>query len=73
MERFEKAKAAEAKLENIERVGSSHPDYDKIPELTKAAQNYRKGGMVTKANKGHMDFRKGGLVLSSMDNRKKKK
>ena len=32
-----------------------------------------KGGMVTKSRTGNMDFRKGGLLLSSVDNRKKKK
>ena len=37
------------------------------------SNNKNKGGMATKSNKGHMDYRKGGLVLSSMDNRKKKK
>ena len=40
---------------------------------TPPAKNLMRGGMATKSNKGHMDFRKGGLVLSSMDNRKKKK
>jgi hypothetical protein len=73
MARFEKAMEAEAKIKNIERVGPSHPDYDKLPSLNKAAEDYRKGGMVTKSNKGNMDYRKGGLVLSSIDNRKKKK
>jgi hypothetical protein len=38
-----------------------------------AMDNKNKGGMATKSNKGHMDYRKGGLVLSSIDNRKKKK
>ena len=38
-----------------------------------AKKNMMRGGMATKSNKGHMDYRKGGLVLSSMDNRKKKK
>ena len=37
------------------------------------SNNKNKGGMATKSNKGHTDYRKGGLVLSSMDNRKKKK
>jgi hypothetical protein len=32
-----------------------------------------KGGMVTKSRTGNMDYRKGGLLLSSVDNRKKKK
>ena len=36
-------------------------------------KNMMRGGMATKSNKGHTDYRKGGLVLSSMDNRKKKK
>ena len=38
-----------------------------------AKKNMMRGGMATKSNKGHTDYRKGGLVLSSMDNRKKKK
>lgn len=38
-----------------------------------AKKNMMRGGMATKSNKGHMDFRKGGLILSSVDNRKKKK
>ncbi len=32
-----------------------------------------KGGMVTKSRMGNMDYRQGGLILSSVDNRKKKK
>jgi 16S rRNA G966 N2-methylase RsmD len=32
-----------------------------------------KGGMVTKSRTGNMDYRQGGLILSSVDNRKKKK
>lgn len=32
-----------------------------------------KGGMVTKSRTGNMDYRQGGLLLSSVDNRKKKK
>ena len=32
-----------------------------------------KGGMVTKSRMGNMDYRQGGLLLSSVDNRKKKK
>jgi len=71
--RFEKAMAAQTKVENIERVGPSHPDYDKLKELRKAADAYNKGGLVTKSKTGHMDYRKGGLTLSSVDNRKKKK
>jgi hypothetical protein len=39
----------------------------------KKKKNMMRGGMATKSNKGHMDFRKGGLILSSVDNRKKKK
>ena len=73
MKRFEKAMAAQTKVENIERVGPSHPDYDKLKELRKAADAYNKGGLVTKSKTGHMDYRKGGLTLSSVDNRKKKK
>jgi len=73
MKRFEKAMEAERQVENIERVGPSHPDYDKLKELRKAAGDYNKGGMVTKSRTGNMDYRQGGLVLSSVDNRKKKK
>ena len=40
---------------------------------TPPAKKLMQGGMATKSNKGHMDFRKGGLILSSVDNRKKKK
>ena len=71
--KFEKAMEAQAKVDNIERVGESHPDYDKLKELRKAADAYNKGGLVTKSKTGHMDYRKGGLTLSSVDNRKKKK
>ena len=71
--RFEKAMAAQSKVDNIERVGPSHPDYDKLKELRQAADAYNKGGLVTKSKTGHMDYRKGGLTLSSVDNRKKKK
>ena len=71
--KFEKAMEAQRKVENIERVGDSHPDYDKLRELRKAADAYNKGGLVTKSKTGHMDYRKGGLTLSSVDNRKKKK
>ena len=38
-----------------------------------AKNKMMRGGMVTKSKTGHMDFRKGGLILSSVDNRKKKK
>ena len=38
-----------------------------------AMDNKNKGGMATKSSTGHMDYRKGGLILSSVDNRKKKK
>lgn len=73
MKRYEKAMAAQRKIDNIESVGDSHPDYDKLKELRKAADDYNKGGFVTKSKTGHMDYRKGGLTLSSVDNRKKKK
>ena len=73
MKRYAKAVAAQSQVENIERVGDSHPDWNKLKELRKAAQDYNKGGLVTKSKTGHMDYRKAGLTLSSVDNRKKKK
>ena len=39
----------------------------------KPPTNLNKGGMVMKSRTGNMDYRQGGLILSSVDNRKKKK
>lgn len=54
--------------EKRRKTGNNFHTIEKKPK-----KNMMRGGMATKSNKGHMDFRKGGLILSSVDNRKKKK
>jgi hypothetical protein len=60
------AKQKKARLAKEKRVAALKKKRD-------AKKNMMRGGMATKSNKGHMDYRNGGLILSSVDNRKKKK
>ena len=71
-------KAERLRMQAADRAENKKLDEKTLRESLKekrlaARDNKNKGGMATKSNKGHMDYRKGGLVLSSIDNRKKKK
>tara|TARA_Y100000004_G_C8944618_1_gene425734 strand:- start:743 stop:1582 length:840 start_codon:yes stop_codon:yes gene_type:complete len=53
--------------------GSRIKDIDEGVSRGRGGLDFRKGGKVTKRAIGSMDFRKGGMVLSTIDNRKRKK